>query len=128
LNPADYTNPEQLLNNVGAAFLTILPGWAVWVVLLLALYLLPRVGKTVDTALATTYRLIRPERKQLPASPATVEVEASTEDEAVRVGLLALNPLTPDDVLIKILQRSHHGLHGTGIPARVRITRRPGSA
>ena len=27
LNPSDYTNPEQLLNNVGTAFLTTLPGW-----------------------------------------------------------------------------------------------------
>jgi len=30
LDPSDYTNPEQLLNNVGTAFLTTLPGWAVW--------------------------------------------------------------------------------------------------
>jgi hypothetical protein len=49
LDPSDYTNPEQLLNNVGTAFLTTLPGWFVWVVLLLALYLLPRVGRIVDT-------------------------------------------------------------------------------
>jgi hypothetical protein len=27
LDPSDYTNPEQLLNNVGTAFLTTLPGW-----------------------------------------------------------------------------------------------------
>lgn len=125
LNPSDYTNPEQLLNNVGAAFLTILPGWTVWVVLLLALYLLPRVGRIVDTAITTAYSLTRPKPDKTPVNPATVEVEATTEAEAVRVGLLALNLLTADDVAIKVLQRSYQGHHGTGIPARVRLTRRP---
>jgi hypothetical protein len=50
LDPSDYTNPEQLLNNAGTAFLTNLHGWAVWVVLLLALYLIPRVGRLADAA------------------------------------------------------------------------------
>jgi hypothetical protein len=126
LNPADYTTPEQLLNNVGAAFLTTLPGWAVWAVLLLALYLLPRVGRIIDTAITAAYLLARPKPNETPVNPATVEVEATTEGEAIRVGLMALNLQASDDVVVKILQKSQHGHHGTGTPARVRVTRQPG--
>lgn len=128
LDPSRYANPEQLLNNVGTAFLTTLPGWAVWVVLLLALYLLPRVGRIIDTAVTGAYRLARPKPKETPqaaVNPETVEVEATTENEAIRVGLLALKLAAPDDVIIKILQKSGNSLPGTDIPVRVRLTRRP---
>ena len=129
LTPSDYTNPEQLLNNVGTAFLTTVPGWAVWVLLLLALYLLPRVGRFVDTALTGAYRLARPKREETPqatVNPATVEVEAATENEAIRVGLQVLKLTMSDDVVVKILQASKHRLLGTDTPARVRLTRRLG--
>jgi hypothetical protein len=129
LDPSDYTNPEQLLNNAATAFLTTLHGWAVWAVLLIALYLLPRVGRLVDTGLSAGYRLARPKAKSAPeatVNPATVEVEAATESEAIRAGLSALNLSTSNDVNIKILQPSKHSLLGTNTPARVRLTRRPG--
>lgn len=126
LNPSDYTNPEQLLNNVGTAFLTTLPGWAVWVVLLLALYFIPRAGRFVDIAVPATYRLARAkrERPQATVRPTTVEVEATTEDEAIRVGLLALNLTAPHDVIIEVLQAPERNLLGSSNPARVRFTRR----
>jgi hypothetical protein len=129
LDPSDYTNPEQLMNNVGTAVLTILPGWADWVVLLLALYLLSRAGRFVDIAATAAWRHARPKPKETPqatVNPATVEVDATTEDEAVRAGLLALNLTTPDDVVVKVLQTSRHRLLGTDTPARVRLTRRLG--
>ncbi len=124
LNPADYTNPEQLLSNVGTQFLTTVPGWAVWVVLVLALYLLPRVGRIVDAAFL---RIARRKPKEAPrVNPATVEAEATTEDEAIRVGLLALNLTKPDDVVVTILQAPRHSPPGPDTLARVRLTRRPG--
>ena len=127
LNPSDYTNPEQLLNNVGTAFLTTLPAWSVWIVLLLALYAIPRVGRFVDAAVTGTYRRARAKRKEPPqaaVSPTTVEVEAMTENEAIRVGLLALNLTAPNDVFVEVLQTPRHSLPGNDTPARVRITRR----
>ena len=127
LDPSHYTNPEQLLDNAGTAFLTTLPGWAVWVVLLLALYLLSRAGRIVDTVVTGVYRLARPKSEKLPRStvkPATVEVEAATENEAIRAGLLALSLTTPDDVVIMILRKSKKNLFGTNTSARVRLTRR----
>jgi hypothetical protein len=124
LNPADYTNPEQLLNNVGTAFLTTLPGWAVWVVLLIGLYLIARAGRIVDLAFATACRLARPKPKE-PATvrPAMIEIEAPTEDEAIRIGMMALNLTKSDDVAIKILQAPVKRPPGSDTPARVRITR-----
>ena len=124
LNPSDYTNPEQLLNNVGTGFLTTLPGWAVWVVLLLALYLLPRVGRILDRAVTGGYGLARRKPKDATVTPATVEVEATTENEAIRVGLLALRLTKPDDVAITILQTPRKSPSGADTPARVRLTRR----
>ncbi len=100
---------------------------AVWVVLLLAPYFLPRIGRFVDTTVTTAYRHARPKPKETPqatVNPATVEVEATTEDEAIRVGLLALNLTTSEDVVIKILQTSRNPRLGTDTPARVRLTRR----
>jgi hypothetical protein len=58
-------------------------------------------------------------------NPAMVEVEAMTEGEAIRAGLVALNLATPDGVIIKIMQTPIHGPPGTDAPARVRITRQP---
>lgn len=125
LDPSDYTNPEQLLSNVGTAFLTTVPGWAVWVVLVAALYLIPRVGRLADAAFL---RLARRNPQRAPQlSLATVEVEAATQDEAIRAGLQALNLTTPEDVVVTIVQAAQHGPPGTGSsPARVRLTRRPG--
>jgi len=62
------------------------------------------------------YRLARPKPKETPqatVNPATVEVEATTGSEAIRVGLLALNLTRSDDVVIKILQTSRKSLLGT---------------
>ena len=124
LNPSDYTNPEQLLSNVGTAFLTTVPGWAVWVLLVLALYFLPRIGRIVDAAF---FRITRRKPKEAPrVNPAAVEVEAPTEDEAIRAGLAALNLTEPDDVVVTILQTPQHSPPGTGSLARVRLMRRPG--
>ena len=123
LDPSDYTNPEQLLNNAGTAFLTTLHGWAVWVVLLLALYLIPRVGRFADAAFLW---FTRRKPKEAPrVNPATVEVEAATEDEAIRAGLVALDLTKPNDVVVTILQTSQH-LPTLDTPARVRLTRQPG--
>jgi hypothetical protein len=124
LNPSDYTNPEQLLNNFGTAFLTNLPGWTVWVVLLLALYLLPRVGRIMDKAVIGGYGLARRKPKDAMVYPTAVEVEAPTESEAIRVGLLALRLTKPDDVIITTLQTPRKSLLRTDTPARVRLTRR----
>ncbi len=128
LNPSDYTSPEQLLNNAGTAFLTTLHGWLVWVVLLLGLYFLSRAGRVIDMAVATTCRLLRRKPKEAAqpmVSPATVEVEATTEERAIRAGLLALNLTKPDDVVVQVLQMARHGILGNA-PARVRLTRRSG--
>ena len=124
LNPSDYTNPEQLLNNFGTAFLTTLPGWVVWVVLLLALYLLPRVGRFIDTAVVAGYGLTRRKPKDATVNPATVEVEAATENEAIQVGLLALRLTKPDDVVMTVLQTPGKSSLGTDTQARVLLTRR----
>lgn len=127
LDPSDYTNPEQLLNNVGTAFLTTLSGWQVWAVLLAALYFLPRIGRWIDKGAAGFLRLVRPKRKtsQATVHPATVEVEAATQDEAIRAGLVALSLTTPDNVVIQLLQTPSHSPAGTDTAARVRLTRRP---
>lgn len=124
LDPSDYTNPEQLLSNVGTAFLTTMPGWAVWVVLVLALYLLPRVGRIIDAAVLGLARRKPTEAPRV--NPEMVEAEAATEDAAIRAGLVALNLTKPDDVVVTILQAPQHGPPGPGTPARVRLTRRPG--
>jgi hypothetical protein len=124
LNPSDYSDPEQLLNNVSTGFLTTLPGWLVWVVLLAALYLLPRVGRLIDKAVIWVCRRARPKPKEATVNPATVEVEATTENEAIRAGLLALRLTKPDDVVITILRMPRKGRRGTGTPAQVRLTRR----
>ena len=58
-------------------------------------------------------------------SLATVEVEATTEREAIRAGLQALNLTTPANVNIEILQASKKKkLVGASSPARVRLTSR----
>jgi hypothetical protein len=122
LNPSDYTNPEQLLSNLGTAFLTTVHGWAVWVILVLGLYLFSRVGRIVDAAFL---RITRRKPKEAPrVNPAAVEAEAATEDEAIRAGLAALNLTKPDDVVVTILQAPQHGPAGAGTPARVRLARR----
>jgi hypothetical protein len=131
LNPSQYNSPEQLLNNAGTAFLTTLPGWLVWVILLLALYFVPRVGRGIDRLLATGWRRVRPKPKQSPLAkvdPATVEVEAATEDEAIRIGLLALHLTRPEDVEITILHAPSNQADESGIPARVRVMRHAGTA
>jgi hypothetical protein len=130
LDPANYTNPEELLNNFGTAILTGLPGWTVWVVLILALYLVPRIGRTVDSTLGAAYRSLRP--KHAPAepvvvTPSAVSVEARTEADAVRTGLLALNLTSPSEADITVVQPAQHHLVGPDDPAVVRLTRRPGS-
>jgi hypothetical protein len=127
LDPSQYTNPEQLLNNQGTAFLTTLSGYEVWVVLLLALYFLPRVGRLIDKTAITAWHA-RQNRRQVPpaaVNPTMVEVEATTANEAIRAGLLALNLTTPDDVIIEILHTPGTSPSGTHIPARVRLARRP---
>jgi hypothetical protein len=123
LNPSDYTNPEQLLSNIGIAFLTTVPARWVVVILVLALYFLSRTGRIVDAAIL---RLVRCKPKETPrVNPAAVEAEAATEDEAIRAGLEALNLTKPEDVVITILQTSQHSPPGTDTMARVRLTRRP---
>lgn len=128
LNPSDYAGPQQLLDNAGIAFLTTLPGWADWVFLVLALYLISRVGRVVDLTGGAIVRRARARSgraPQLGVSLATVEVEATTEREAIRVGLQVLNLTTPADVKIQILQASKKKkLAGAASPALVRLTRR----
>lgn len=127
LDPSKYNSPEQLLNNAGTAFLTTLPGWLVWVILLIALYAVARVGRGVDYVLVAGYRRFRPKSEPSPAAkvdPAAVEVEAATAGEAIQAGLLALNLTRPDDVEITILQASSSQDDHAGIPARVRLVRR----
>jgi hypothetical protein len=126
LDPSKYNSPEQLLNNAGTAFLTTLPGWFVWVILLIALYVVARLGRGVDYVLAAGYRRFRPKPEPSPVAkvdPAAVEVEAATENEAIRAGLLALNLTKPEDVQITILQSSPSQDDDTDIPVRVRLTR-----
>lgn len=82
LDPSQYNSPEQLLNNAGTAFLTTLPGWLVWVILLLAFYFVPRIGRAIDRLVAAGWRRVRRKPKQAPPAkvdPATVEVEAATQ-------------------------------------------------
>jgi hypothetical protein len=128
LDPSQYNSPEQLLNNAGTAFLTTLPGWFVWVIILIALYLAARVGRGVDYVLAAGYRRSRPKSERTPAAkvdPAAVEVEAATTDEAIRAGLLALNLTKPEDVEMTILPASSSQDDEPGISVRVRLMRRP---
>ena len=63
LDPSQYNSPEQLLNNAGTTFLTTLPGWFVWVILLIALYLVPRVGRGADYLLVAGYQRFRPKSR-----------------------------------------------------------------
>ena len=125
LNPADYTNPGQLLSNAGTAVLTTVPGppVVVLVILVLALYVLSRVGRIADAAVLRIFRRKPKEAPQVP--PAAVEAEAATEEQAIRAGLAALNLTRPEDVIVTILQVPQ-GPPGTGSPARVRLARRPG--
>ena len=124
LDPSGYTNPEQLLSNVGTAFLTTVPGWAVWVVLVLGLYLVPRVSRIIDAAVLGLARRKSADAPQV--NPAMVEAEAATEDAAIRAGLIALNLTKPDAVVVTILRAPQHDPPGPGTLARVRLARRPG--
>jgi len=129
LDPSQYNSPEQLLNNAGTAFLTTLPGWLVWVILLLALYFVPRIGRAIDRLLAASWQRARAKPKESPPAkvdPATVEVEAATQDEAIQAGLLALHLPEPDDVEITILQAPSSEANESGDPVRVRLMRRAG--
>jgi hypothetical protein len=123
LDPSDYTNPEQLLSNVGTAFLTTLHGWLVWVVLVVALYLITRAGRVADAAILWPAR--RKRRTAPRVSPAAVEVEAATMNEAIQAGLVALNLTNPEDVVVTVVHTAQHSPPGTGSPARVRLTRCP---
>lgn len=122
LDPAGYTNPEQLLSQVGISVLTKLPGRLVLVALLLALYLLPRVGRLVDGTLRGAWRRIR-RRSAEPArvKPSTVEVEAKSQAEAVAAGMFALAVTSASEVEIIILQAAKHRLFGPDRFARVRL-------
>lgn len=124
LDPSKYNSPEQLLNNAGIAFLTKMPSLLVWVILLIGLYLVARVGRGVDYVLAAGYRRFRPNSAQSPAAivhPSAVEVEASTAGEAIQAGLLALNLRRPEDVEISISQTSSSPNDESGIPVRVHL-------
>jgi len=131
LNPSQYNTPEQLLNNAGTAFLTTLPGWLVWVILLLALYSVPRVGRAIDRLLAASWRRSRTKAEQSPPAkvdPASVEVEAGTEEEAIRAGLAAFRLTKPGNVAITILQAQSSQDGEPGSPVRVRLTRQTANA
>jgi hypothetical protein len=125
LDPSDYTNPGQLLSNAGTDILTKVPAWATWVVLILALYLLSRAGRLTDLGFKTWWS--RRRKSDQTVDLAAVEVEAATEGQAVRTGLLALNLTKKDDVVVTVLP-SAPGLTGTSASTRVRLARRSGKA
>ncbi len=79
-----------MLNQAGTAFLTEVPGWTVWALLLLALYVLPRVGRIVDSLLHRGWRLLRNQEEPVQVRATSVDVEAGSESEAVAAGMLAL--------------------------------------
>jgi hypothetical protein len=127
LDPRQYTDPAQLLSQAGTAFLTAVPDWAVWIWVLLALYVLPRVGRGVDRAVRhLSQPFLRRLRGSAVAVPqTTVHVEAASQGEAVTAGMLALAIGSQSDLEITVLQRPKRRLIGADRPARVMLHVRP---
>ena len=94
LNPDDYVGPRQILNKTGTYLLTRVPEGLVLMVVVLALYLIPRTGRLIDRGIqvaATKVKGKSEERHEEPqVVPQSVVVEAANVDEAVRIGAAAL--------------------------------------
>jgi hypothetical protein len=126
LSPSDYTGPRELLDQAGTALLAAIhSGWLVWVVLLVALYLLPRLGRLVDWVVARLWKKLRPPppAQEPPAIISTfgVEVTAPSIPEAVETAQSALGGAT--DLQIVVLEQPRPHVFRPDRPAKVRVTR-----
>lgn len=127
LDPDQYTNPGQLLSKEGTAILTELPQWLVWVVLLLALYLLPRAGRFADASVNRAWRKIRQTSDvETVATPSEITAEAPSVAGAIAAGMATMKSATPLEVDIAVLQTPRaSGLFRRSRRAQVRLRVHP---
>jgi hypothetical protein len=75
LDPATYTGPSALIEEAGTRVLTLLPPPWTWFFLILALYLLPRVGRALDALFKALFAKFK--RRYHSADDAPREEESS---------------------------------------------------
>jgi len=125
LDPADYAGPRQFLDKAGTVFLARLPNWLILPVLVVALYILSRIGKAVDFGFKSLRAKLRPDEME-PVPPriaaSTVVVEAPSINDATAAALAALDTSSVGDVDIVVLQSPHHPIFGPPRPAKVRAS------
>jgi hypothetical protein len=124
LDPANYTGPRQLLDKAGIVFLGRLPNWLILPAIVVALYVLSRLGRMIDSGFKWGNAKVR--RKKAVVIPrvsaSTVAVEAPSVAEATQAALMALHGSSVDDVDIVVLQTPRQPIFGPARPAKVRVS------
>ncbi len=142
LDPANYTGPRELLDKAGTGILTKIPTVAIWPLLILALYLLPRLGRGLDIVLKAIFapliaRLKAAARRWWPwhrkapppadpavttaVSPRVLDVTAPTIKDAINAGRLATS--ADERLDIEVLQTPRRHVLWGSRPAKIRLTR-----
>jgi hypothetical protein len=124
LDPANYTGPRQLLDKTGIVLLGRLPNLLIIPAIALALYVLSRLGRMIDSGFKWGYAKVR--RKKAAVVPrvsaSTVVAEAPSVAEATQAALMALDSSSVNDVDIVVVETPHQPIFGRARPAKVRVS------